>query len=270
MNKLAIYRAIIIKELSQRRIATITFCLIGLGFLWLYTAMYPSLAKSSADIAAVYKTIPKSIMQAFNIEQLDFSFNGFLASKHFDLAWPLMAILLSLSLAGNTIAGEIEQGTMNFLLAQPVSRRDLYIAKYLAGTIMMTIFVVCSILAIIPLTMVYNISSSASTIWLSAGVSWLFAMAIFSLGFFASSLFRERSRVYFLAGGLIFLMYIARVFSAIFDQLSWLKHLSFFYFYNANSLFGSGTLNQVSTVVFGLTIVLGFGFGLYIFQKRDI
>ncbi len=270
MNKLAIYRTIIIKELSQRRVATITFCLIGLGFLWLYTAMYPSLTKSSADITAVYKAIPKSIMQAFNIELADFSFNGFLASKHFDLTWPLMAILLSLSLAGNIIAGEIEQGTMSFLLAQPVPRRDMYIAKYLAGATIMTIFVVCSILTIIPLTMTYDISSSTNTIWLSVGVSWFFAMAIFSLGFFISSLLRERSRVYFLAGGLIFLMYIARVFSVIFDQLSWLRHLSLFYYYNANSLFGRGTLNLVAIVVFGLTVVFGFGLGLYFFQKRDI
>lgn len=270
MSKLSIYRTIILKELAQRRLAILCYCAIGLGFLWLYSAMYPSLAKSSADITAVYKTIPKSIMQAFNIEQLDFSFNGFIASKHFDLAWPLMAILLSLSLAGNTLAGEIEQGTMNFLLAQPISRRDLYIAKYLAGGIAITIFVISSVLAIIPLAGIYNISSAVGSIWLSAGVSWLFAMAIFSLGFLSSAFSRERSRVYFLAGGLIFLMYIARVFSAIFDQLSRLKYLSFFYYYNANQLFGNGVVNRVALVIFCATIVLGFGLGLYIFQKRDI
>lgn len=262
---------LVVKEIKQRKWTITSYSLIAFSFLWLYSAIFPSFAKESAKLSELFESYPKAILEAFNIEQLQLTtFSGYISAEHFSLVWPLMAILITVSTAGVMLAGEVERGTMSLMLAMPVSRSRLYIAKYFAGMIMLLIFTLFSSIAIIPLAAVTNIDISSANVWLVSVLSFVFGWAIYSLAFMFSSVVKERSRVYFIMGGGLMLMYVANVVSGLIDSLDRLKYVSFFHYYTPDKALVAGKLSISSCAIFVAVAVLSAIVGYIAFNKRDI
>lgn len=271
MNAYAQTWAIIRKELYQRRWALFGYSLAAIAFLLLYILIYPSFQSETAKFNELLEAYPKALLQAFNIDQLQLStFEGYISAEHFSFVWPLMAIFLSMSLAGVAFAGEIEKGTMAFLLSQPLSRARIFVAKYLGAIVALTIFVVLSILAIIPLAGLQNISVDAGNILRTATISLLFAWAIYALSTMVSSVVSERSKSYFAVGGLLLLMYVSNVVSGLVNGLDWLKFTSFFHYYQPAKILAGGSIETLSLAVFIGTIVIATIIGYILFKYRDI
>lgn len=261
----------IIKEIYQRKWAVLGYCLGAFLFLLLYVSIYPSFQHESAKFNELLKSYPKAILEAFNIEQFNLStVSGYISAEHFSLIWPLMTIFLGLTLAGQAFAGEIEKGTIAILLSLPIRRIKLFISKYLAGVIVMLIFILLSIPVIIPLTRLFNLSVNNHYVFDVSLLSTLFALAIFSLGTLASTIFSEKSKVYFTTGGLLLIMYIANIMSGLIKSLNDLKYFSYFHYYQPDKAIIHGVLNPSSFWVFGLTIVISFILAGFIFSRRDI
>lgn len=263
--------ALVVKELRQRKWTIISYSLIAFGFLWLYSAIFPSFAKESAKFNELFDAYPKALLEAFNIEQLQLStFSGYISAEHFSLVWPLMAILISISTAGVMMAGEIERGTMALLLSLPVSRSKLFISKYVAGLVAFAVFTLFSSAAVIPLAGLSNIEVSAANVWRVTLISFAFGWAIFSVAFMISSLVKERSRVYFIVGGGLMLMYVANLVSGLVNSLDKLKYVSFFHYYIPDKALVAGKLSASSCLLFAVVAVISTAIGYLAFNKRDI
>lgn len=259
------------KEVKQRRWAIIGFSLIALLFLALYVSIYPSFQKETAKFDELLKAYPKALLEAFNIEQLQMSkFEGYISAEHFSFVWPLMAILFSLSMAGVAIAGEIERGTMAVLLSLPIGRMRLYFAKYLGGLLAIFIFVLASIVSVWPLAQVADLSISALNLGRVTLLSLCFAWAIFSLGFMVSAMVKEKAKVYFSIGGLLILMYVAKIVSGLIDSMDKFKYASFFYYYSPDKAIVHGDLSSLSIAVFVSVAVMATAIGLLVFVRRDV
>lgn len=261
----------IYKELSQRRWAILGFCLGAFLFLLLYVSIYPSFQNESAKFNEVLESYPKALLEAFNIDQLNLnSLSGYVSVEHFSLVWPLMAIFFTLSMAGQTIAGEIEKGTLTVLLSLPLGRPKIIISKYLSGIISLLIFIISSIFTLIPLAKLFSLSISVENVGKVALLSMMFSLAVYSVGILFSSIFSEKSRVYFVVGGLLLIMYIANIVSGLIKSLDSLKYLSFFHYYQPDKAIVQGRLYLSSFIVFVVTIAVTFALSNYIFSKRDI
>jgi ABC-2 type transport system permease protein len=259
------------KELYQRRWAIIGFSAGAFLFLLIYTSIYPSIQHESVKFNELLKSYPKALLDAFNIDQLNLStLSGFLSAEHFSLVWPLMAIFLALSLAGQTIAGEIEKGTMALLLSLPLGRIKLFISKYLSGILAMSIFSVLSIIAIQPLAKLFNLNMFASNVGKVTLLSLLFAFTIYSVSMFFSTIFSERSKVYFAVGGILLIMYVANIISGLVNSIDKLKYISYFHYFQPDKALVHGQLFASSFYVFCISILIATTAGVYIFVKRDI
>ena len=220
MSSLTQIWAIIRKELYQRRWALLGFSIAAISFLLLYILIYPSFQNESAKFDELLKSYPKALLEAFNIEQLQLStLEGYISVEHFSFVWPLMAIFLSLSLAGVAFAGEVEKGTMAFLLSQPIGRAKIFIAKYISGILALTGFVIVSIMAMIPLAQIQNLSVNVGNVSKTALLSLCFAWVLYALGILVSSFTSERSKSYFVVGGMLLLMYVANVVSGLVSSM---------------------------------------------------
>lgn len=263
--------AIIKKELSQRRWALFGYGLAALSFLLLYILIYPSFQSETAKFNELLEAYPKALLQAFNIDQLQLTtFEGYISAEHFSFVWPLMAIFLSMSLAGVAFAGEVEKGTMAFLLSQPISRARVFIAKYVSAFLALLSFVVISIVTIIPLAGIQSIAVNSGNIVRTAILSLLFAWAIYALAAMVSSTTSERSKSYFVVGGLLLLMYVANVVSGLVNNLDWLKFVSYFHYFQPAKILSGGAIELSSIAIFSLTIIMSFCVGLVIFLRRDM
>lgn len=259
------------RTLKDRRILLLIYCLSSIVLLWMYIALFPSFKDQSANLEQLIKSYPESFLKAFNFDIKSFTtVGGFLATEQFSFMWPMLVIFMTVGYAGSALAGEIEKGTIELLLSQPISRTKLFLSRYLAGLLMLILFVFLSIFAAIPLIEIYNINFNFESFVTLALLGLMFGLSIFSIGMFLSSLFSDKGKVFFTCGGALVAMYVLNILSSLKDNLADLKYISFFYYFNPGKALIYNQIDQWAYLVFfGTAFVLTI-LGLVIFSRRDI
>lgn len=247
------------------------YCAIGLLFLFLYVSIFPSLATQQQSVDQLMKSLSPTMLKAFNIDvNISNTLTGYLSSKHFALMWPILGVFMVIAYGSYALAGEIEKGTMALFLSAPVSRTQIYVAKYATGILGITLFVVLTALITIPIAQFFDLSVPNEKYYAFAFGGGLFLMAVYSMAYMLSALFSERGKASGIAG-LVFLgMYIANVMSGLLEKLENLKYFSFLYYFDANQIFIRDGMKSESIVVFICVTIVTFFVGLYCFNKRDI
>jgi ABC-2 type transport system permease protein len=256
--------------LRQKRVAILSYCVAGLALIALYVAIYPSLAKQIDSYNEIIKTIPPALMKVFGASQTATNFERLAGVKQYGFTWPLIMLFLVVSLAGSSLAGEIERGTLGLWLSAPVSRVRVYWAKYAAAVLALVAFVAASILVVIPMTAAANITVNNTHFLELAAIGLGFGLAVLSFAFMLSASFSDKGSVYAITTAVLLVMYVANIVASLVSSLDGLKYLSFFYYYNAADLLSGLAFNPWSLVVFGATTLICAILGALIFNRRDI
>ena len=196
---------------------------------------------------------------------------SYLATEMFSFIFPIILVALVVGIGSAAIAGEVERGTIEFLLSQPISRTKLFFSRYLAGASMLAGFTAILIFSIIPLSKLYYTDISFSNVarfWL---VGFLFGLAILSLSFLASSIFSDSGKPNFVVTSIIVVMYVLNILASLKPSLDKLKYFSFFHYYDPPSTLGNGALLAPSMlwVFLGVSVVSTI-LAVWWFNRRDI
>lgn len=259
------------RTIKDKRISLIIFTLATVGMLWVYVGMFPSIQKESQNLTEALNSYPEAMLKAFNIEELDFSrLENFVAMEQYSIVWPLIVLFLLLGFSGTSLSGEVEKGTAESLLSRPVSRRQIFLQKYLAGIIVLIGFTSITVFAVWPMAASQGISFQMDNFVKMYWLCLLFGWAVYSLGMLCSAWFSERSRVYGIAGGVLILMYVLNIVSSLKENVSYLKYFSFFHFYNSSAALIRGEIESLAIIVFvGLALVTS-SIAAWRFIKRDV
>ena len=259
------------RDFSDKRVTTLVYSLISIGLLALYISLFPSIKAQSSNYQQLFSSFPAAFQKAFNVDTSIFTtLEGFLATEKFSITWQVLAILLASSRAAQSISGEIERGTMGFLLAQPVTRTKLYWAKYLSGLTSIIIFVLASTLVTIPLAGLMHVDYQAHHYFLLMVLCLLFSWAIYCVAFLLSSVFSDRSRVYFIVGGSLVAMYVVEIISKLKESLNFLSRYTLFHYFDVTNTLVHGRFSATNALMFGVIIIISSIAGVVVFNKRDI
>ena len=262
---------IIWRTIRDRKTSLIAYLLVAVLLLWMYIALFPAMQEQSKALSTAFESLPEAFFKAFGIEDLNISsVESFLAMEHFSIVWPLMAILLLVTIAGRGLAGQIEQGTIEIILSCPVSRMRIFFAKYLAGIISLFVFTIASIFTIAPFAAMHSVDYAIGNFASVSVISFLFGWAVFSVAIMFSTIFSERGRVYMATGGILLIMYVLNIAAALNKNLNKLKLASFFHYYNFNDAIIRNTLHATDLTVFVAVAVVCTIISAWVFQKRDI
>lgn len=259
------------KEIYQRRWSILSYSIGAFLFLVLYVAIYPSFQSESAKFDELIRSYPKALLEAFNIDQLRMTtVEGYVSAEHFSFVWPLMAMFFGVATAGAAIAGEVDKGTMSFMLSLPIGRIRMFLAKYFSAIVSIVFFAFVSIMTFVPLARAYNLTISASNVFKTTILSAVFMWAIYCIGLFVSSIANEKSTVYFSVGGLLLAMYVLKILSGLINSLDKFKYMTLFYYYSPDKALVSGQLSvSAFLVLIGVGLVTTLS-GMYFFSKRDV
>ena len=121
-------RSVFAKTVFDRRHGLVWWS-VGVGALTLVTlSVWPSVRDEYAKLVQNY---PKALLAFFGIDKGGLgTAAGYLQAELFSLMLPLMLIGYFIAASSAATAGEQEAGTLEFLLAQPVSRRRVLLEKY--------------------------------------------------------------------------------------------------------------------------------------------
>jgi len=261
---------VFLRAIKDRRLITLIYILGIVAFLWMYVGLFPAMKDQSASMEALIKNYPESFLKAFNFDIKNFTtLEGFISTEQFSFVWPIIIMFMTIGFAGGAFAGEIEKGTIEIILAQPISRAKIFWSRYLAGLLLLAIFTAASIYATIPLAKVYNLTYIGENYSTMFVLALLFSSAAYSLAMFFSSIFSDKGKVFFITGSIFVVMYVLNILSAIKDNLNDLKYFSFFYYFNPAKALIYNDIDHWSYLVFGGVILLSTIIGMIWFIRRD-
>jgi ABC-2 type transport system permease protein len=117
----------------RERLRSLIWWALGVAALVLLTvAFYPSIRDDTA-INEYVKDLPESLRGLFAGGELDIaSPAGYLNSQIYALMAPLVFLVFAVGAGAGAVAGEEERGTLDFLLAHPLRRRDYAVQRFVA------------------------------------------------------------------------------------------------------------------------------------------
>lgn len=259
------------RTIKDRKLSLLIYCIAVVGFIWMYIALFPSISKSFGQLKDYINSFPKGFLDAFGLDAESFvTFEGYIGSEQFTFIWPIMVIALTISFAGGAIANEIEKGTAEILLSQPISRLKIFFSKYLAGVFTLAVFVFVSVGCIFPMAMAYNITMKSENFIKLGLLGFVLGLAILSLSMLFSAIFSDKGRANFIPAGILILMYVINIISGLQENLKNLKYLSFFYYYNPSKLLVRGQIDNLAWWVFLGTFIIATILAAIWFTRRDI
>ena len=200
---------------------------------------------------------------------------------------PLVLSILciwALGRAANAIAGEIDRGTMELLLAQPIRRSQLIVAHLIVDAIIAPSLCLAMWLGTYCGTWWMGLQTATNPMQrvdpfrflpaLLCVVMLLFAVSGLTIAI--SSMGRSRARVWGWAITLLLVMFLINVFGQIWPEtLEWVRPFTIHYHYQPQALIQATNWGDEPDAWFHLAILAsiglgGYGFAGIVFCRRDL
>lgn len=263
--------AIILRIFRDRWRMLLAVTVIGVVTMLMYTSLFPTYRDVLAKNNQLYAQMPEALRKAFNIESFNFdTLEKFLNIEMYSLFWPILTVILVLSLASTSVAGEIERETIVQTLGQPISRSVVYVAKFLAAAKIFTIYNVLVNASVFPLAAIFHLPVQVGHFGMAMVMCELFGLALLGVGFGISAFMSDKGKVQMTLGGLVLLTYTLNIVSSLLSSLDKLKYFSFFYYFNPNAFLVKGEYSGVSILYYLALLVIGCTVGWWRFTKRDV
>jgi ABC-2 type transport system permease protein len=237
-------------------------------YVLLICAVFPTVKGIKQEAMQNY---PKSLSRFFGVQSLDLkSFNNYIVVQFLALIWVVIVAAFVISFARNMIAGELEEGTLELLLSQPIERWQVLTsegATLLAGIVGI---VVTTILSIIIFGSAFKVGLTFGGYFAFAVLATALFIAIAGYSFFFSAVFNEHRRAVMAAAGLtlaFYLLHFAATYSGVMDKIDW---FGIFHYYNAFAVVNGGGFPVKDVLVLLLFGAIGFGAALWVFRAKDI
>lgn len=231
----------------------------------MYASFYPSMR--SPEMEAALEAYPQEIMEAL---QFDSSAAGYLNGSVFGLLGPALLVVCAIAMGGRAIAADEEAGTLDLLLAHPVSRARVALERYaalLASLVVVGLGILLALLAVREPAQLTGVRVGN----LAAGVVQLVLLGAFfgALALALGGLTGRKATVYAVGGAVTVLAYVAHVVGPQVDSLRWTRRFSPFHWYLGGDPLRHGLqLGDCLLLAGGAAVLVALG--TWAFTRRDV
>jgi ABC-2 type transport system permease protein len=260
--------ALIGQDISQRvRGMLIWGAILGaLGAL--FVAMWPSFSEDTAGMEQMVNSMPPAMRELFGFGEGAFSsVEGFIGGEMLNFLVPLALAFFPILVASSALAGAEEEGKIDVLMGNPLSRWQLVLGRFLSAAVLL-LGIVTMMGLLTWLTGVIVGVDLAFEAMAAASLS-LWALCIFfgGLALLLSAVFHRRFLALAIPAALLIVMYFVDGLAGSVDFFETIQPLSAFYYYGSAIEDGLDWGNFA--VLTGSTVVL-VGLAVLVFRRRDI
>ncbi len=215
--------------LSRSRL-TLGLCLtLALAFEWFFVHV-TGVIQEKIGIFKILGTFPKGLLKVIGAEQIDLTTPLGMLSLGYIHPLPWLALLTWIvGQASESIAGEIERGTMDLVLAQPISRKKIYFTHLLVVSIGLGLIGMAMWLGTILGLHTFvepDVRPSPWPFWRAGVTVFWIGWCVAGYAFFFSSLARTRMRALSATMALTILQELCNVVGSFWEEAEWLRKLS--------------------------------------------
>lgn len=261
------------KTVFERWRATLVYVIGILAYMLMLTAVYPTFRKMLTAKSELLKNYPKGLLQFFGVKSIDASsFSNYITLELLGFIWVIIMAAFVIAFARQMIAGELSDGTLELLMAQPVPRWKILTSEGLALLAGIVVLVVATVAGIFAFGSAFassaGINYAGYAAFLLVGISLCAAMAGYSVLF--SVLLDDPRRAVMASVGLtlfFYLVHFAASYSTIIAKVDW---FGIFHYYSPMTVIDSGTVPVKSVLLLLVFAAVGFGAAIWAFERKDI
>ena len=260
-------RDVFTKSLYDRRHGIVWWSLaIGLLTLSVLSA-WPSVRDEYQRLVANY---PPALPAFFGIERngLDTA-AGYLQAELFSLLVPLSLIAYMIAAGSAATAGEEEAGTLDLLLAQPVSRRRVLVEKYAAACASLAVITVAFVVVLIAFTRVFDIHVAVLHLVAGCVSAYVLATLFGGVALFAGCATGHRALAAGVAAAAAIAAYLLSSLATLVEGLRRFRPVSPFWWYSGHEPLRRGLEPLHVALLCAVTIVFVVASAV-VFERRDL
>ena len=234
----------------------------------MFVALWPTFSEDIGGMEEMVSSMPAAMREMVGFGEGAFSsVEGFIGGEMLNFLVPLALAFFPILVASSALAGAEENGTIDILMGNPVSRWQLVLGRFLSAAVLL--FGIVTIMGVLTwLTAVIVDVNLAFESMAAASVS-LWSLCIFfgGLALLLSAVFHRRFLALAIPGAILIVMFFVDSLAVSVDFFETIQPLSAFNYYGSAIEDGLDWGNFA--VLTGATAVL-VGFAVLIFRRRDI
>jgi ABC-2 type transport system permease protein len=248
------------------RLLVVVVALTGWGMLM--PIIYSAFGQQLADIVNQFPAMQQ--FMRFGGGDM-FSLSGTIAVGYIH---PIAIALLSvfaIALPLSWIAGERQRGTLEVILARPLSRVAYYLTLLVASTLFTAMAVAATLVGTIVATAAVGLLDDLAlanlpALWLN-GLLLYFAIA--AVAFAASVSFDRLAPATSVVLGIVLVSYFLQVIGSLWPDAEWLQPYSLFHYLDPGAVL-SGGLQVFDSALLLVVSALAVAYALIVFPRRDL
>jgi ABC-2 type transport system permease protein len=260
------------QDLKSRWKSALIFALGLVAYGWMIIAITPMFI-DAPEIEQLMEAYPEELLTALggSVEAAGFfTPEGFLSIQYLALWWIIILSGFAVAFATGIVAKEVEEGTIEFLLVQPLARSTIVLSRFAALAVYISALVTVSMLSIGVAAARYDVELSAAGLAAVAIMGVMVMLAISSYTFLLSLIINGRGRAVAVSVAVLIGAHLLNALAPLNETLEEFRFLSFFYYYRPDELLLTGTINWSEPSFFAAVTAIGLVLSLVVFNKKDI
>lgn len=263
-------------ELKRLLKSGVIWGVVNGALVLMFMLFFPSMEKSGlqAIYEAELKAFPEGFMEAFGID-LGIDFTNIIDYLAYVIQYIAMASCVYGAILGvNSLIKEESEGTIEFLYAQPIRRRDIVTNKIASSAIIYALYL--SILWVITVISCILVKPDmVNTVDILGDISMIFVGMAFvgyvfmAIGLFLSTVIKNSKRAVPMAIALFFISFLLGVLGKLKESLSFFKYFSPFDYASPSEVIKNG-IELVNLSIGVIIITVGIAVTYYLYERKDM
>lgn len=244
-------------------ILSLLFMVIAVG----YAGMFPAFEESIVDM------MDSNFYESFNFfphfDQMH-TYVGFLTLELYNIFWLLIMAIIFGFIAASSISAEVEGKTIDLLMSNPISRKQIVVEKFVGLIPMFLVVNFATMLAVIGITVGINESINYSYLLLVHILSIIYFFAVLSLGLLLSVIIDEKMKSSIIVISILIGMFVLNSLSLTTSDYEWIGYFSFLHYFDTYNVLQFGEIDFIGVFVLVVVTIVCLIVSMLYFEYRDI
>ena len=272
---MSIYRNV----LTLAKVGVVAWSVVLVLWALLVVWIYPSLGDTGVNFEDYLDAMPEQLRAAMGIAGPEetalvfqagaFTYEGYVHIEY--ISWlPLLLGIYAVVYCGGLVSKEVERGTLDVVLSQPVERTTFLLSK-LAGFLTLALAATgSSTIAVLLGALTIGEDANVTNLVAVHVVSFLLVAAIAGYSTLASCISLDPGRSLAVAGVLTAVSYFANVLGSAVEAVGFLKYVSLFYYYDSLQVLAEGAVNWAGIAVYVGVFTVTTAAAVLVFRRKDL
>lgn len=258
---------IAIQTMKEHWKTTIILTLLFVFMTAMYAGMFPQFEEALLEMLSTgfgdsFNFLPHADQMA--------TYTGFLTLELYQIFWLLILAIMLGFIVGSSITKEIESKTIDILMSNPVSRKQIVFEKFIGLIPMFLVINFITMFAVLGITNAINESIDFGNLFLVHLVSIPYFLAVLSIGILLSVIINEKMKASIFLIALLIGMFFINSISLMTPDIEFLGNFSLSHHFDPFVVLNAGEVNISGVLVYISIITVCLITSMIYFEHKDI